>query len=173
MSLMAYFYYRHFIHCDPFAFSIFAFAEYVVAVANMGYYWTIVEDLPTEQIVVMRPGTFPSSAELPQATNENTDGQLKDTASLRPNPNENSDEVPANQKLVNEKDILQNGYESSLRQRVGNSCLPSDPHETMSEECSSQQQQNKNKKMANGCISNAASLPREQGHSPDDTKKQE
>ena len=61
------------------AFSIFAFAEYVVAVANMGYYWTIVEDLPTEQIVVMRPGTFPSSAELPQATNENTDGQLKGT----------------------------------------------------------------------------------------------
>ena len=98
---------------------------------------------------------------------------ITDTSSLRPNPNENSDEVPANQNLVNEKDILQNGYESSLRQRVGNSCLPSDPHETMLEECSSQQQQNKNKKMANGCISNAASLPREQGHSPDDTKKQE
>ena len=27
----------------------------------------------------MRPGTFPSSAELPQATNENTDSQLKGT----------------------------------------------------------------------------------------------
>ena len=96
-----------------------------------------------------------------------------DTASLRPNPNENLDEVPANQNLVNEKDILQNGYEGSLRQRVGSSCLPSDLHETMLEECSSQQQQNKNKKMANGCISNAASLPREQGHSSDDAKKQE
>ena len=65
------------------AFSIFAFAEYVVAVANMGYYWTIVDDLPTEQIVVMRPGTFPSSAELPQATNESTDGQLKGTFCIR------------------------------------------------------------------------------------------
>ena len=42
------------------AFSIFAFAEYIVAVANMAYYWTIVQDLPTEQIVVMRPGTLPT-----------------------------------------------------------------------------------------------------------------
>ena len=98
---------------------------------------------------------------------------ITDTASLRPNPNENLDEVPANQNPLNDKDILQNGYESSLRQRVGNSCLPSDPHETMLEECSPQQQQNINKNMANGCISNAASLPREQGHSSDDRMKQE
>ena len=49
------------------AFSIFAFAEYIVAVANMGYYWTIVDDLPTEQIVVMRPGNFPSRISTPSA----------------------------------------------------------------------------------------------------------
>jgi len=67
MFIMAYYYYRHFIHCDPFAFSIFAFAEYIVAVANMGYYWTIVDDLPTEQIVVMRPGNFPSRISTPSA----------------------------------------------------------------------------------------------------------
>ena len=50
------------------AFSIFAFAEYIVAVANMGYYWTIVDDLPTEQIVVMRPGNFPSRVSTPSAS---------------------------------------------------------------------------------------------------------
>ena len=98
---------------------------------------------------------------------------ITDTASLRPKSNENLDDVPANQNPVNKKDILQNGYECNLRQRVGSSCLPSDPHETMLEECSSQQQQHINKKMANGCISNAASLAREQGHSSDETKKQE
>lgn len=37
------------------AFSIFAFVEYLVAAANMYYYWTIVCDLPTEDIVVMKP----------------------------------------------------------------------------------------------------------------------
>ena len=59
------------------AFSIFAFAEYIVAVANMGYYWTIVGDLPTEQIVVMRPGTFPSQTAMPKALNECTETQSK------------------------------------------------------------------------------------------------
>ena len=53
------------------AFSIFAFAEYIVAVANMGYYWTIVDDLPTEQIVVMRPGSFPSQISTPSAADVN------------------------------------------------------------------------------------------------------
>ena len=38
------------------AFSIFAFAEYFVAAANMGYYWTLVNDLPDEEIVVKKPG---------------------------------------------------------------------------------------------------------------------
>ena len=37
------------------AFSIFAFAEYFVAAANMGYYWTLVNDLPDEEIVVKKP----------------------------------------------------------------------------------------------------------------------
>ena len=55
------------------AFSIFAFAEYIVAVANMGYYWTIVDDLPTEQIVVMRPGSFPSQISTPSAADVNAE----------------------------------------------------------------------------------------------------
>jgi len=55
ISLMGYFYFRHIIHCDSFAFSIFAFAEYFVAAANMGYYWTLVNDLPDEEIVVKKP----------------------------------------------------------------------------------------------------------------------
>ena len=59
------------------AFSIFAFAEYIVAVANMGYYWTIVEDLPTEQIVVMRPGNFPIQAPTPWAAKANKETARK------------------------------------------------------------------------------------------------
>jgi hypothetical protein len=59
------------------AFSIFAFAEYIVAVANMGYYWTIVDDLPTEQIVVIRPGIFPSQTAMPNASNACTESQPK------------------------------------------------------------------------------------------------
>ena len=59
------------------AFSIFAFAEYIVAVANMGYYWTIVEDLPTEQIVVMRPGIIPSQTTMTKASNTCTEEQTK------------------------------------------------------------------------------------------------
>lgn len=55
MTSMGYFYYRHIKHCDNFAFSIFAFAEYFVAAANMGYYWTLVNDLPDEEIVVKKP----------------------------------------------------------------------------------------------------------------------
>ena len=61
------------------AFSIFAFAEYIVAVANMGYYWTIVDDLPTEQIVVMRPGNFPSQVSMPWAADANIGGSLNNT----------------------------------------------------------------------------------------------
>ena len=37
------------------AFSTFAFAEYFVAAANMGYYWTLVSDLPDEELVVSKP----------------------------------------------------------------------------------------------------------------------
>lgn len=55
IALMAYFYYRHVFHCDNMAFSIFAFAEYFVATANMGYYWTLVSDLPNEEIIVKQP----------------------------------------------------------------------------------------------------------------------
>ena len=44
----------------------------------MAYYWTIVEDLPTEQIVVMRPGNLPSQATMPKATITTTEAQLKD-----------------------------------------------------------------------------------------------
>ena len=43
----------------------------------MAYYWTIVEDLPTEQIVVMRPGTLPSQTMVPKATITNKGAQLK------------------------------------------------------------------------------------------------
>ena len=38
------------------AFSIFAFVEYFVAAANMYFYWTIVYDLPDEEIIVLKPG---------------------------------------------------------------------------------------------------------------------
>lgn len=55
LFLMAYFYYRHIIHCDSMAFSIFAFVEYWVAVSNMGFYWTVVTDMPNEEIVVLKP----------------------------------------------------------------------------------------------------------------------
>merc|ERR1719232_1540671 len=55
ITLMGYFYYRHIRHCDLMAFSIFALAEYFVAAANMGYYWTLVDDLPNEEIVVRTP----------------------------------------------------------------------------------------------------------------------
>ena len=67
------------------AFSIFAFAEYFVAAANMGYYWTLVNDLPDEEIVVKKPhpnnslvgnnvynppkDLFPNNQEIPQAEN--------------------------------------------------------------------------------------------------------
>ena len=40
------------------AFSIFAFVEYFVAAANMGYYWTLVSDLPNEEIIVRQPLTL-------------------------------------------------------------------------------------------------------------------
>ena len=35
----------------------------------MAYYWTIVQDLPTEQIVVMRPGTLPQPQSMPKTIN--------------------------------------------------------------------------------------------------------
>ena len=37
------------------AFSIFAFVEYFVAAANMFFYWSVVLDMPDEEVVVMRP----------------------------------------------------------------------------------------------------------------------
>ena len=37
------------------AFSIFAFVEYFVAASNMFFYWTILDDLPDEEIVVLKP----------------------------------------------------------------------------------------------------------------------
>ena len=37
------------------AFSKFATAEYFVAVTNMAFYWTLTQDLPTEEIAVIRP----------------------------------------------------------------------------------------------------------------------
>lgn len=68
------------------AFSIFAFAEYFVAAANMSYYWTLVNDLPDEEIVVKKPAPpinspgnignnpnkelFPNQ-EIPQGTTQN------------------------------------------------------------------------------------------------------
>ena len=58
----------HFLFSYNIAFSIFAFAEYIVAVANMAYYWTIVQDLPTEQVVVMRPGTLTQPQSMPKTT---------------------------------------------------------------------------------------------------------
>ena len=39
----------------------------------MGYYWTIVDDLPSEQIVVMRPGNFPIQATTPWAAKPTTE----------------------------------------------------------------------------------------------------
>ena len=36
------------------AFSTFALVEYLVAGANMYFYWTVVCDLPTEQVVVLQ-----------------------------------------------------------------------------------------------------------------------
>ena len=48
------------------AFSTFAFAEYFVAAANMGYYWTIVGDLPNEEIIVRKPYSLDgASVDLP------------------------------------------------------------------------------------------------------------
>ena len=43
------------------AFSTFAFAEYFVAAANMGYYWTLVGDLPDEEIIVKKPCHSPAN----------------------------------------------------------------------------------------------------------------
>eukprot|EP00094_Tigriopus_californicus_P006057 TCALIF_05833-PA protein Name:"Similar to CG7990 Post-GPI attachment to proteins factor 2-like (Drosophila melanogaster)" AED:0.06 eAED:0.06 QI:0/0.75/0.8/1/0.75/0.8/5/515/362 len=60
LFLMAYFYYRHIRHCDALAFSIFAFVEYFVAAANMAFYWTIVDDLPNEEVTVGRPSSTTS-----------------------------------------------------------------------------------------------------------------
>lgn len=68
IALMAYFYYRHIKHCDNLAFSIFAFIEYFVAAANMGFYWTIVCDLPDERIIVMKPGANPRLTQSKMAT---------------------------------------------------------------------------------------------------------
>merc|ERR1711997_560507 len=56
LFIMVYYYYRHFIHCDAFAFSKFATAEYFVAVTNMAFYWTLTTDLPSEEIMVLRGG---------------------------------------------------------------------------------------------------------------------
>ena len=43
----------------------------------MAYYWTIVEDLPTEQIVVMRPGNLPYPPTMPKATIAATETQVQ------------------------------------------------------------------------------------------------
>lgn len=55
------------------AFSIFAFIEYFVAAANMGFYWTIVCDLPDERIIVMRPGSGTASS---SSSSSSSSGQV-------------------------------------------------------------------------------------------------
>ena len=43
----------------------------------MGYYWTIIDDLPTEQIVVMRPGNLPAQTTMNTEKIENPQTQYK------------------------------------------------------------------------------------------------
>ena len=47
------------------AFSKFATAEYFVAVTNMAFYWTLTQDLPTEEIAVIRPPAPSSNGSSP------------------------------------------------------------------------------------------------------------
>jgi len=72
LFIMVYYYYRHFIHCDQFAFSKFATAEYFVAVTNMAFYWTLTHDLSTEEVVVIRPPTPSSCPPQPPPTTANS-----------------------------------------------------------------------------------------------------
>jgi len=77
ITLMGYFYYRHIIHCDSMAFSTFAFAEYFVAAANMGYYWTLVGDLPDEEIIVKKPCHSPTNLQNGHPNNTSTPSRNK------------------------------------------------------------------------------------------------
>ncbi len=42
---------------------MFAFIEYWVAVANMAFYWTVGNDMPNEEIVVIRPSLHSKKSE--------------------------------------------------------------------------------------------------------------
>ena len=59
------------------AFSTFAFAEYFVAAANMGYYWTLVGDLPDEEIIVKKPCHSPTNLQNGHPNNTSTPSRNK------------------------------------------------------------------------------------------------
>jgi len=90
LFIMVYYYYRHFIHCDIFAFSKFATAEYFVAVTNMAFYWTLTMDLPTEQVLVLRPPSVTSSV-MTSSTQQQLRSASAATVNHDPPHNNNND----------------------------------------------------------------------------------
>ncbi len=50
--LMTYFYYRHVTHCEPYMYSFFCVAEYVVVLCNMGFHMTAYYDLHHAEVTV-------------------------------------------------------------------------------------------------------------------------
>lgn len=52
---MLYFFYKHRIHCVELAFSWFSICEYVICFCNMAFHFTVVYDIPNEELLVGLP----------------------------------------------------------------------------------------------------------------------
>ncbi|XP_064481251.1 post-GPI attachment to proteins factor 2-like [Ornithodoros turicata] len=52
---MLYFFYKHRIHCVELAFSWFSICEYVICFCNMAFHYTLVYDIPNEELLVGLP----------------------------------------------------------------------------------------------------------------------
>lgn len=46
------FFYKHRVYCHDLAFSVFAFCEYVIAIANLAFHCTTVLDFPTQYLMI-------------------------------------------------------------------------------------------------------------------------
>lgn len=51
---LAVFFFKHRVYCHDLAFSMFAFCEYVIAIANLAFHCTTVLDFPSEYVLIAR-----------------------------------------------------------------------------------------------------------------------
>ncbi|KAI3381560.1 hypothetical protein SNEBB_008720 [Seison nebaliae] len=54
-AFLVFFHHLHIISCVPYAFSLFAFFEYILVIFNMGFHYSALEDFPHYQLMIAHP----------------------------------------------------------------------------------------------------------------------